>query len=41
MSEGSYASFTARVAARLKIRNVLIRYGLAECLGTFLLVVSG
>lgn len=41
MSESSYARFTARVAARLKIRNVLIRYGLAECLGTFLLVLFG
>ena len=40
MSEGRYARFAALVASRLKIRNIVIRYALAECLGTFLLVVS-
>ena len=28
------------VASRVTIRNILIREGLAECLGTFILVVS-
>ena len=27
-------------ASRFRIRNILIREGLAECLGTFMLVVS-
>ncbi|KAK2156308.1 hypothetical protein NP493_1962g00006 [Ridgeia piscesae] len=39
MSEGRYARFSALVGSRLKIRNILTRYALAECLGTFLLVI--
>ncbi|KAK2183038.1 hypothetical protein NP493_326g00023 [Ridgeia piscesae] len=38
MCDSSYACFAARVADRIRTRNVYVRYALAECLGTFLLV---
>ena len=40
MAETQIARWQGQVASCLKITNVLIREGLAECLGTFLLVVS-
>ncbi|KAK2176549.1 hypothetical protein NP493_656g00030 [Ridgeia piscesae] len=39
MGESHFARCQRKVASRLKITNVLIREGLAECLGTFLLVI--